>query len=316
MSICCSKPGRPRWSTRAADLATRTGSCSRGWRQIRSEFGESISLADIGRIVITHGHIDHFGGLAFLHAKSPQAEIAIHELDVRILTGFEERVAVAKKAMRQFLERPASAATCSRVSSICTATRRRTRTACRWRARWSTTSNSTGCGSSTRRDTALARCASQWDDVLLSADHILPEISPHQAPESIMPYTGLGHYLESLDKVAPHRRVRSGVGGSSGADSRRLQTGRRDSQRARAQAGKDSHDHSRVARAAHDQPNLGASCIPTCRAFTCCWPWRKWRPTWSICISTASYRSPISTSTSARRTPPSATSWRSAWRSR
>src|SRR4029078_3154175 len=65
---------------------------------------ESIRPADIERIIITHGHIDHFGGLAFLHDEIPRAEIAIHELDVRILTAFEERVAVAKKAIRQVLQ--------------------------------------------------------------------------------------------------------------------------------------------------------------------------------------------------------------------
>ena len=59
-------------------------------------------------------------------------------------------------------------------------------------------------------------------EVLLSADHILPEISPHQAPESIMPYTGLGHYLESLDKVAAHQGIRLRAGGASVPDSRRL----------------------------------------------------------------------------------------------
>ncbi len=38
-------------------------------------------------------------------------------------------------------------------------------------------------------------------DVLLSADHILARTIPQQWPESIAAYTGLGHYLESLDKV-------------------------------------------------------------------------------------------------------------------
>ena len=54
-------------------------------------------------------------------------------------------------------------------------------------------------------------------DVLFSADHVLPEISPHQAPESIMPYTGLGHYLESLDKVARMDGIELALGGHRGA---------------------------------------------------------------------------------------------------
>jgi glyoxylase-like metal-dependent hydrolase (beta-lactamase superfamily II) len=51
------------------------------------------------------------------------------------------------------------------------------------------------------------------DDVLLSADHVLPDISPHQAPESIMPYTGLGHYLTSLEKVGQIKGFALALGG-------------------------------------------------------------------------------------------------------
>jgi glyoxylase-like metal-dependent hydrolase (beta-lactamase superfamily II) len=36
-------------------------------------------------------------------------------------------------------------------------------------------------------------------DVLFSGDHVLSGISPHQSPERLVPYTGLSHYLESLD---------------------------------------------------------------------------------------------------------------------
>ncbi len=38
-------------------------------------------------------------------------------------------------------------------------------------------------------------------NILISADHILPTITPHQGPESITPSTGLGHYLDSLTKI-------------------------------------------------------------------------------------------------------------------
>ncbi len=172
-----------------------------GLDKVRSDFDEPIALSDIQRIIITHGHIDHFGGLAFLHDKAPQAEIAIHELDVRILTAFEERVAVAKKAIRQFLQeagvRPdmlqqfmdVYGFSKKNVHSLPVAR----------------TLVDNQELDSLRFIHTPGHCPGQVciavGDVLLSADHILPEISPHQAPESIMPYTGLGHYLESLDKV-------------------------------------------------------------------------------------------------------------------
>src|SRR5262249_23203583 len=41
----------------------------------------------------------------------------------------------------------------------------------------------------------------QVHNVLLTADHVLPRITPHQSPESITPWTGLDHYLISLEKI-------------------------------------------------------------------------------------------------------------------
>jgi glyoxylase-like metal-dependent hydrolase (beta-lactamase superfamily II) len=50
-------------------------------------------------------------------------------------------------------------------------------------------------------------------DVLLCADHILAQTTPHQSPESITRYTGLGHYFESLHKVAQIDGIRLALGG-------------------------------------------------------------------------------------------------------
>jgi glyoxylase-like metal-dependent hydrolase (beta-lactamase superfamily II) len=51
------------------------------------------------------------------------------------------------------------------------------------------------------------------DDVLLTADHVLSRTTPHQAPESITNNMGLGHYLDSLDKIAKVPNVRLALGG-------------------------------------------------------------------------------------------------------
>ncbi len=187
-----------------------------GLEQVRTEHGESVTLADIRRIIITHGHIDHFGGLAQLHQRMPRAEIAIHQLDARILTAFEERVAVAKKGLRQFLEQAGVGE--SMLQGFL---------------------DVYGYSKQNMRSLPVAHTLSdhqEWDgmrfihtpghcpgqvciaigDVMLSADHVLPEISPHQAPESIMPYTGLGHYLDSLYKVSQVEGIRLTLGGHQG----------------------------------------------------------------------------------------------------
>jgi hypothetical protein len=51
------------------------------------------------------------------------------------------------------------------------------------------------------------------DEVLLSADHILSRTTPHQAPESITHYTGLGHYKDSLRKIEKVDGIELALGG-------------------------------------------------------------------------------------------------------
>ena len=70
---------------------------------IRTQFGEAVSVRDIERVIITHGHMDHFGGLAQM-AGPITAEVGIHELDKWVLESYEERVVVATKGMAFYLE--------------------------------------------------------------------------------------------------------------------------------------------------------------------------------------------------------------------
>jgi glyoxylase-like metal-dependent hydrolase (beta-lactamase superfamily II) len=43
---------------------------------------------------------------------------------------------------------------------------------------------------------------------------VLDEISPHQSPERVAPWTGLGHYLESLESLRPlDKQIRLVLGG-------------------------------------------------------------------------------------------------------
>jgi glyoxylase-like metal-dependent hydrolase (beta-lactamase superfamily II) len=187
-----------------------------GLELVRSEFAEPVGVADIRRIIITHGHIDHFGGLSFLHERAPQAEIAIHELDVLILTSFEERVAVAKRAIRRFLqEAGVGAELLADFMDVYGFSKKNVRSLPVARA---LIDNQELDG--LRFIHTPGHCPGQVciiaGDVIFTADHILPEISPHQAPESIMPYTGLGHYLESLDKVERLGEFRLALGGHQG----------------------------------------------------------------------------------------------------
>jgi glyoxylase-like metal-dependent hydrolase (beta-lactamase superfamily II) len=81
-----------------------------GIAAIKNDFGEAMTVTDIERIIMTHGHIDHFGGVAYMLEATNGATVGIHPLDRRILTNYEERRIVATKDLMIFLERAGVAA--------------------------------------------------------------------------------------------------------------------------------------------------------------------------------------------------------------
>ena len=80
-----------------ADLAER-------FAMVQMEYGEKVALKDVGRVLVTHGHMDHFGGVQYVVEQSGAA-VGIHVLDKRVLTNYEERVLIASKSLREYLVR-------------------------------------------------------------------------------------------------------------------------------------------------------------------------------------------------------------------
>jgi glyoxylase-like metal-dependent hydrolase (beta-lactamase superfamily II) len=173
-----------------------------GMRALHTDYGEPFQPTDIKRILITHGHVDHMGGLADMLKATGGAAVGIHPLDRRVLTNYEERVVVATKNLFIYLERAGlSPERLAQMLDMYSFSKQHVR--------------SVGVDFMLEEGQPLTElhfyhvpghCSGQVairiGDTLLSADHILARTSPHLAAESITHYTGVSHYRESLDKIA------------------------------------------------------------------------------------------------------------------
>lgn len=204
--------GVPTLIDTGSGLGSSSDQLLQGIQGLHDAFGESLSVTDIRRILITHGHIDHFGGVAFMHEQTG-AEIGIHELDRRVLTAHNERVILATHDLRIYLTRAGvSDALCQRLLDMYGIAKQAFRSV---PVAYSLDEATPVDGM--RFIHTPGHCPGQVciliGDVLLSADHVLARITPHQSPESIMPYTGLGHYFESLDRIGKVEGIRLALGG-------------------------------------------------------------------------------------------------------
>ncbi len=188
-----------------------------GLQQVRSLYGEQVNWSTITHIIISHGHIDHFGGVKYARSKC-NAPVIVHSLDRRVLTNYEERLTLIAQKLEEYLVE--AGLTPERIEGI-----------------MSMYMLNKGLFESQPIDLLCEQLGMklgrmEWlhvpghcpgqivallDNVLLSADHVLETTSPHQAPESLSLSTGLNHYLGSLAKLRPYTaRISLTLGGHEG----------------------------------------------------------------------------------------------------
>jgi glyoxylase-like metal-dependent hydrolase (beta-lactamase superfamily II) len=172
-----------------------------GLQAVANLEGRPISLETLTHILITHGHIDHFGGLSNIRPRT-QAKLGVHELDLRNLTHYEERIAIVARRLNEYLlEAGVSNERRAGLLSLYQSTKR---------LYHSVTVDFTYEAIGMRLGPfemlhVPGHCAGhvviRLHDVLFSGDHVLDQISPHQSPEHLTLSTGLDHYLKSLEVV-------------------------------------------------------------------------------------------------------------------
>lgn len=205
--------GEPTLVDTGSGYGRSTDDLLNGIAALRDQFRVPLDVSDIQRIIITHGHVDHFGGLNAVLAAIGGARVGIHPLDKRVLTNYEERVVVATKNLTIYLERAGVRGDrLGQLLEMYGFSKRHVR--------------------SVNVDFLLeegqpidgmefyhvpGHCSGQVairiGDILLSADHILPRTSPHVAAESITHYTGVGHYRDALRKIRALDGIRIALGG-------------------------------------------------------------------------------------------------------
>jgi glyoxylase-like metal-dependent hydrolase (beta-lactamase superfamily II) len=163
--------------------------------------GQSVSLENLTHVLITHGHIDHFGGLAYVRPRT-HALLGVHELDRRNLTNYEERLTVVARRLNLFfIEAGVSEHLRESLLDMYKLTKGLFRSVA-----IDFTYEAAGMHVDAFQILHVpGHCAGhvviRLHDVLFSGDHILQGISPHQAPEHLTLSTGLSHYFQSLDAL-------------------------------------------------------------------------------------------------------------------
>lgn len=175
-----------------------------GFQRVSEQFLEkAIRFEDLTHILITHGHIDHFGGLNYVRPRTT-ARLGIHELDRRNITCNEERLTlVTRNLERYILEAGVSRDRVNDLLSLYRITKSLFRS-----EKIDFTYEAIGMQLGPFEFLHVpGHCAGhvviRLHDVLFSGDHILQELTPHQAPECLTLSMGLEHYLRSLELLKP-----------------------------------------------------------------------------------------------------------------
>lgn len=155
--------------------------------------------SDLTHILLTHAHIDHYGGLTRLKPLT-DAKIGCHELDLQTIAHHDARLALIGGRLASFLADSGLAEEArDQLLNIYRFTKALYRS-----VPVDFTYETQGMKVGTLEMVHLpghcpGHVAMRLDDVIFCGDMVVEGVTPHLAAESINPYGGLDHYLASLD---------------------------------------------------------------------------------------------------------------------
>ena len=157
--------------------------------------------SELTHILLTHGDIDHFGGLSKLRAMT-RAKIGIHELDVQTVAYHEARLALGGRRLDSFLtEAGLSEDAHEQILSLYRFSKAIYRS-----VPVDFTYEAVGMQLGPFEFVHLpghspGHAAIRVDEAVFCGDMVVEGVTPHLSPESITPHSGLDHYLQSLARL-------------------------------------------------------------------------------------------------------------------
>lgn len=217
------EPARPTYSAlvdTGGSHEASTAALDAGLDAIRRESGEALSWETLSRVVVTHPHPDHVAGLPFVRSRTG-APIAAFEGAIQTIE-HPQGDPVARQADMEEHIRWLGLTGGGTEAEYAERLRRRARNAMLPEAVKVQTPLQDGdvlddvfTVIHTPGHEGSQICL-RVDDLLLSADHLLPRNSPPLMPERFQRGAGLRHYLASLDRIETLDGVNVALGGHDG----------------------------------------------------------------------------------------------------
>jgi len=157
-----------------------------------------LSLSDLTHILLTHSHIDHYGGLPYLRERT-QAQVGVHELDLGTVTTHEARLTILTNKLEIFLTQAGIQA--ERRADLLTMYRFTKALYHSVPVDFTYEAQDMQIGPFELLHVpghCPGHVALKLDDVVFCGDLILEHVTPHQSPEELTPFMGVHHYLNSL----------------------------------------------------------------------------------------------------------------------